>query len=411
MLYSHLQYRRFDGGAPRLIDGKTLLFQLQRTVDQAYRGGVRGSGATNDPWRLNSASAWLGCADRLTRDHHGDAFLTMGGRMLKKNARVYVSDEGPVWRYLQGQGAETPGSSKAYGGEAPTYQMAAQRVTRPHEVFPRSADEGVRAAGWNTVAHTPMLVRTMRHLLKHQEIPLLEGDRVSKHYARLQHSLPVLTGAMFLAEPARNLRAFPQNLMLLDLAERGVPLVQTEGSFYTVDRILWHPDALDMSQTRVVPESALPPQHPVQGPVGERRAIEQVLRRDQLHHVGGEMPSSPTRGGEIGGGKFPRVGAMPDQSRIPESKRAVAREGWLRGQLAFQNFDYIHRKEISVVVRWLSALCPYTFKAVTAEQFSGATVEVLRDLDVMFFEDARTALDMRHVQTLFRLRLGSLDLM
>jgi hypothetical protein len=387
-MFTHLQYLPLEPGPPRLIEGKNLLFLLQRSISARVSTNLSGTGSQKDPYRLNSAQAWLDCARILTQRHPGDAWVTMGGRMLKKNARAYISDEGPVWRYitppLGGLRFHDPVPEfreeyKAYSGKAPTYQMTAQRIVRPHEVFPRSKAEGVRAPGWNDVRYTPMMVRTIRHLLKHEQIPLLDNGHVSKHYSRLQHSLPVLTAAMFLAEPARNLRAFPINLMLLDLAERGIVLDTSDGhnDCLTFDRILWHPDALDVNSESAESDRSAPPTRSVMGPVSATdRAIRPVTERGKLHLVGGEMPASPTRGGEIGGGRKFVLGELPDQSKLPADRQATARDMWLSNKLRVQNYDYIFQKEVAVIVRWIAEQRPASFRAVNQSQFDNDTVVV-----------------------------------
>jgi len=328
--------------------------------------------------------------------------------MLRKDPRVYFSDEGPAWRYLQGLDEETPTDSKAHGGSAPTYQMAAQRIVRPHEVFPVSANKGVRTPGWGDVAHSPMVVRTMRCLLKREKVALFEEGRLNKQYSRLQHSLPVLAAAMFLAEPSRNLRALPINLMLLDLAERGIPIDSGLNSFFTMDRILWHPDAIDLDRS----QHTSTPSHSVVGPVANGRGVAQVQTRDKLHLVGGEMPASPTKGGEIGGGRAFKVeNYNKDESRIPENKRDTARQSWLRGQLQnqTQGFDYIFQKEVSVLIRWLATMRPYTFAPVRDSDLTGHEVEV-PNWNVLFYEkDDSETTDLRDIQVLFKMRLRTLD--
>jgi hypothetical protein len=292
----------------------------------------------------------------------------------------------------------TPAASKTYGGVAPTYQMAAQRIMRPHTVFPTTAEEGFVRDAWTDVGKTKMLVNAMRNLLRGESV-----GPVSTHYSRMQASLPVLVAAMFLAEPARNIRAFPLNLMLLDLAEAGTPLDPIARTTYTMDRILWHPEALDISQDTDSVEARSAPTTTVQGPVGARRAMGQVLKRDKLHLVGGEMPSSPTKGGEKGGVRLD-VGTPPDHAR----DRPQARRGWLEGRLRFQNFDYIHMKEIDVLTRWIARRRPHTFAAVDQDAFVGDTV-VVPDWDVLFYGNDQTATDLRDLANAIGRRLDDFD--
>ncbi len=201
-----------------------------------------------------------------------------------------------------------------------------------------------------------MVARAMRDIMKRQ----LKVS-VGKNYSRLQHGLPVFVAAIFLAEPSRNIRAWPINLMLLDIAESAVP-------GFTWGAILWHPLALQ-------PVGAFDPVHgpELRAPVGTAdfardwgvavraddkgrmaelgktdpaisRAMGPVTRAGQLHLLGGKMPSSPTKGGDIGSiSLYSNIVEPHAQSRNPQ--RMV--------KLAGARQDYIHAKEIEVVFTWL----------------------------------------------------------
>jgi hypothetical protein len=355
MLYEWLEYRPFSQDRVHLIEGIDLLFLLQRCVNLAARQPASGQGTQAEPWRPKSASEWLDCAGKAKGV--GEAWLAAGGRMLKMDGRLYFSDQGPAWRYKTGTGMQTPNEVKAYGGQAPTYRLAAQTVVRPRQVFPEADQRRMDALedavdndarhqlfapkSWKDVSKQPMLVRTIRNLLQGEKLSLMEDGKFNRDYSRLQQSMPVLTAAMFLAEPARNSRAFPINLMLLDLAERGM---------HTLDQILWHPQALfvDMAD-REKPDwiGNRPVKGTVYGPPGneaDQREVTPLQTLGKLHRVGGVMPASPTLGGTIGA-RSPEIEVNPHN---PRPAFAV---------------DYIHQKEISVLLQWLEMRWPAVWRA------------------------------------------------
>jgi hypothetical protein len=137
--------------------------------------------------------------------------------------------------------------------------------------------------------------------------------------------LPVLTGAMFLAEPRRNARAFAINLMLLDFAEALTPYGSKADKYFTWDKILWHPEALNVDSALPnwkVTANIIAVKKPQQGP-NEDGVVGPIQIIGGLHRVGGKMPASPT-GGATG-------------------KNAI-NPG---------SVNYVQSKEISVLVRWL----------------------------------------------------------
>ena len=407
-MYSHLQLLPYSGGTPRIIDGKILLFLLQKAVEDAPHARPAQTGESNDPYRPRSAAQWFGCTRSLTQSDN--KYLTMSGRMLKKDFRVYISDQGPVWRYKENMGLATPVTSKMYQGNPPTYQTAAQRIERPHEVFPRSHAEGVRKPSWSNIAKTRTLVRVMRRLLKGE--PIIGETGLSADYSRIQHSLPVLTAAMFWAEPARNQRALPINLMLLDLAECGIPMDPATGAPASLVSLIWHPDALDVTNSSSLSQRQREPSTPTFGPEEEQRhKLARVTRVDRLHYVGGVMPSSPTQGGEIGNSYTKQLQVAPDKdvSNVPPQHRQRALASFRKSQLRIQKYDFILQKEASVLCLWLSKLWPYTFRAVPSGQFVQTDVEEISELDVFYQEDYGLRLHLQLLKLGFERRCQTLD--
>jgi hypothetical protein len=82
----------------------------------------------------------------------------------------------------------------------------------------------------------------------------------------------------------------------------------------------------------------------IQGPVAAKRQMAGVRKIGDMHLVGGVMPASPTKGGDLGKLK----------PNIPKNKGKLPQ---------FAQFDYIHRKEISVLAQWCQAMEPGTWRA------------------------------------------------
>jgi len=230
----------------------------------------------------------------------------------------------------------------------PQYQLLAQRVVDPGLIYAKSAESvygGTRPAPWNEIRHSPLLAKAVRSLMKGESPSLTTGTGgYDKDYARKQLLLPVMTMAIFHAEPARNPRAWPINLMILDLAEAST-------ARFTWDAILWHPLAIPQAATtgagrvlttpmngprgqhaRAVPIVGRQPtaQEKIEHALAER-AIVPITNTLKLHLVGGLIPASPTDGGRIGG-----------------------RPLWSQNKFAAtQPFDFIHQKEIDVLLPWL----------------------------------------------------------
>ncbi|KQV61447.1 MULTISPECIES: hypothetical protein [unclassified Duganella] len=222
----------------------------------------------------------------------------------------------------------------------PEYQLLAQRMVDPGLIYDQSrqalaAGRGVpRAISWNDITRSPVIAGAIRKLMKGEKLAL------GKDYSRMQFLLPVTTMAIFHAEPARNARAWPINLMVLDLAEASTPN-------FTWGAILWHPLAIPRDATTGV-GMPVPPQTVIHGPIGNGRAMGQIDNTLKLHLVGGILPASPTKGGEIGGKQlFKPAKPLTAQAILHNAKQG-------HGDMHNSPYDFIHQKEVDVVLRWLT---------------------------------------------------------
>ncbi len=350
-----------------LVDGLHLLVLLQKLVDEAMRaGGSRpeGAGTAASPYVLRTNAHWLHAISMYKTEMSGTGLhYNLAGRLIKGDQRIYISDNGPVWR--KGISpfvatADSPARNSALAvtsaaalerwhanqtNDDPSYQKFAQRIARPWTIFSQNQQaqwmDDVHKFTWDNVGTNRMLSRSMRDIMAHRPMSLTtERGGYNRHYSRMQHMLPVLVGAMFLAEPVRNARAWPINMMLLDLAETS-KTINFHGSAVTWGSILWHPQALDVSRTNRARVDD-PVVGNVPGPRTEtdRTSLVNIPRLGSLHLVGGLLPASPT-----GGAKFGKAKVTPTASKI----------------------EFVHRKEIEVILTWLESRLVLTKRLTEAE--------------------------------------------
>ncbi|MFB9125615.1 hypothetical protein ACFFYR_21610 [Paraburkholderia dipogonis] len=337
-----------------MIDGLDLLRIVQKYCNRKVllSGHItcQGAGTAANPWRPLNIQHWFELACHV-KANKAIQYFAVAGRLIMRDIvhDLYFSDVGPVWR----QGVPAP--EVAFNASvAPTYRVGAQIMRAPQEVFPqnaawaREAKQGGVAAplplplSWNDATRQPAVIQAIRALLS-GAAPAMSTD-----YSRLQHSLPVFVCAMFIAEPARNIRAFLINLILLDLAERG---------HFTVGEMFWHPQAIDVDSAlagSVGWNGANTVVGHVDGPGAPRTTLAPVATLGELHHVGGIMPASPT-----GGGAHAKAEALVGKNNGARPAVVV---------------DFIHRKEISVVVHWLALRFPALWSAVLPGAALGAAV-------------------------------------
>ncbi|GHD60410.1 hypothetical protein [Jeongeupia chitinilytica] len=380
-------------GKEVLIDGIDLLRIVQkycnRKVDATRAISCVGEGTATEPWRPTSIQQWFELACHVKKNKAVQYFC-VAGRLIRRDIQhdLYFSDVGPAWKkwdpdadvaaiatanttaelnrhaaaaaFLHGDAErflEDANAADAHaadlqhridrnkqlafnGSVAPTYRVGAQIMRSPENALPQNAAWAAQAKAslgkawqvatpltWNDAARQPAVIQAIRNMLSGKAIPL------SKDYSRLQTALPVFVCAMFIAEPARNIRAFLINLILLDLAER---------RDFTIGEMFWHPEALNV-------DSALAKTPDwnghnfvaaeVHGPVVTRTNLDRVTTLGQLHLVGGIMPASPTNGGAKG--KVEALVGSQASSKAPK-----------------MDVDYIHMKEVSVLLQWIALKCP-----------------------------------------------------
>ena len=356
-------------GQELYLDGFHLLALCQKIIKQSQESDADGQGTPANPYVMKTPQQWISRWRASSRE--SIVYYKLAGRLISKNNKLYVGDIGPA--YLKGTSREDsvekaraiflkatrpdegPYMAVAnFNEEAkeswlkrntiddPTYRSGAQRIVDPGLIYESSAKTveklgGGRPAPWNDIASSPVIASTIRCLLSGTKIPLVFGNgKYDRNYSRKQFMLPVFTAAIFHAEPARNERAWPINLMLLDLAEAKTP-------GFTWESILWHPEAINpVANTKM--------DTPVIGPLGRNaneRALVAIDNTDKLHLVGGILPASPTGGGERG---KPSLYKEPKQLHPEAIKRGKVQGP---GQLYNVDFDYIHQKEIDVLLTWL----------------------------------------------------------
>lgn len=358
-----------QNGQSVYIDGFHLLALCQKLVRETQEAPPNGSGTADVPYVMTTPSNWI--ARWRASNREAEKYYKLAGRLILKNRILYVSDIGPAYlkgidrinsvdkakaRYLKDtrstDGPILPVANfndtakekwlKQNTMKDPTYRSGAQKIVDPGLIYEDSARTveqmgGGRPTSWREIRYSPIIAKAIRTLLRGDKLELVNSDgKYDRDYSRIQSMLPVFTMAIFHSEPARNERAWPINLMLLDLAE-----AQTAN--FTWDAILWHPEAINPVPGQVTVH--------VVGPMGRtsaERTIVNIGDKDKLHLVGGILPASPTAGGERG---KPSLYESP----TPLSPAAMAHGAVQKQGVFLKNipFDYIHQKEIDVLLKWL----------------------------------------------------------
>ena len=273
-----------------------------------------GNGSGPRPWKLpGDPKSWLGLAKSLRMNDEN--FFIIGGRYVRKHPKgYYMSDEGGVDPNPKKLASKEWGPAKG-----PTYPEYAQYyATTPKG---RMSD-----ADWSAAE-----VAKIRKILM--------GD-AGQGAADSTDSNPrsVLAATLFLAEPARNPRAFLANIMLFDLIEcqygyghLADPQYDPDGDgepvkgakAYTLQKALWHPDVIARRRTLSKPQK---------GSSGKGiRGTKNITSVNDLHLTGGKIPAAMTGSGY-----------------------SMVRDDIRPGQI------YTQAKEATLMIRWLSTLARYT---------------------------------------------------
>jgi hypothetical protein len=362
-----------DKHTNQYIDGMSLLalcqkIQLQISNLPEMNGRLIGEGTPSNPYIMSKPMDWIANLNSLQNHINKKLYYKLSGRLISKDQNMYISDVGPSYlqkstnldsaqatlphRFEEEVAPQFIGAKKnKFAGMSDrqiswvrsnslqnmSYRKYAKRIYRP-ELIHRT-DKQLRAQLAYQKEHekvnssligldnSRLITATIRNILSGNLVSTIQGFH--RHYARFQQLLPSLTATMFFAEPARNQRAWPINLMLLDLAETSQD--------YSFEKLLWHPLAVDKHGKNEIPEGVT-----IYGPEikndekkkvpKQARKIIEIKESSDLHHVGGLLPSSPTNGGFIG-----------KPSLIQKQKFSYINI----------QYDYIHQKEINVLFDWL----------------------------------------------------------
>jgi hypothetical protein len=289
-----------EKGYKAYIEGAYLLQLLEARVEKAAKqtppGGNGQSRTTPFLVDTMTASQWLGMIQAQKQNAGIPYYMNWNGRRLVINGRLYVYDDGKA-------GSTAP-KDEWNDGVPPTYRELSKQVLQ---------------LKLNELKNSQKFSQKLRVMFEKGN-----ADDVTASYGGM---LPTLAGAMLLAEPRRNWRAWPINWMLIDFAESLTPYGSKADKHFTWDKILWHPEALNVDSGAENPSvtARVLTKKPQQGPINNAGTMGTIDYAGGLHRVGGKMPASPTGGGTVGGA-------------------AVT-----------ANLNYIQRKEVSILVRWLAA--------------------------------------------------------
>ncbi|EAQ67559.1 hypothetical protein MED121_16569 [Marinomonas sp. MED121] len=416
-------------GQELYLDGFHLLALCQKLIREMKSLDAQGNGTPKQPYIMTSPEQWI--SRWRASGKEANKYYKLAGRLILKNHKLYVGDIGPA--YLQGTSredalnkaktqylkntspSEHPNMATAnFNTDAesawlkintmddPTYRSGAQRILDPGLIYEASSKTlekmgGGRPAPWTEVRYSSGIAQSIRTLLKGEKLALgFNNGKYDRHYSRKQFMLPVFTTAIFHAEPARNERAWPINLMLLDLAQ-----AKTEG--FSWDAILWHPQGINF-----IPNS--PVQGLVKGPRGknaDQRDMVNITNTDKLHLVGGILPASPTGGGERAKGSL-------FKEAKPLHPRAIER-GQVQGPGIIQKvpFDYIHQKEIDVLLTWLLRFPKIISHWSIVYDTSIGDEHLINPSDVLSAENTNplTAQGLKAIKSLIEERCTSFDYM
>ncbi len=314
---------RFDGVGTDYdwyVSGQDVLTMVKSAADGMSGHGTppATAGGTNaTAWALNDYSAWVGAWQRLLTDKAlvtRDIFFSAGGRILKKSAKpngdgFYMSDvllagtdptQGTVWNRHDGA------SYREYG---------------------RFMHDNMPVAPLEQVAWSKKIAGKLRKVLKGAK------DYSGKGSGAAQSALPVLAVTMFLAEPARNPRAWVIGQMMLDLiGEEYSAATLTHGpKRYLMDTVLAHPDRIDRGK-----RSASPPSKPQMGP--DRQRYHKV-RGARVDDPQGLAPVADVNALAKVEGKYP-----PSPGGSAATSMSIDVAG-----------DYIQMKEASIACRWVAS--------------------------------------------------------
>jgi hypothetical protein len=195
------------------INGKDLLQLAQYAIDGIDTSGFdpAGDGSYNRPWKLDGqVRTWLNMAKKIRSYVSDEKYFYICGRFVKKAGGYYMVDGGgDDGRYgYEPWDRKSPREGFDRGG--PSYRNYANRL----KSIQTKSSRGLTPEAWSKEK-----AEKLRRVLLAD--PLYEQRLKSKGNLTTGQLLPVIAATIFIAEPARNLRAFMVNKMLLDMMATG----------------------------------------------------------------------------------------------------------------------------------------------------------------------------------------------
>jgi len=294
------------------FNGSSLLQLVQEAVNTLETGSkgfslINAYASEGNPLKLERFSDWPNTWAALRR----------GGQSARESNSYFLIGGRTIQRIRAGQGGFADGfymMDKAYSG-ASRDPVWAKDTGASYKDF---AQFFVNNGGMK-IEQSEAITEELRKVLSGS------ADFSKSSRGQVTSALPMLAAAMFIAEPARNPRAFVIGLMLLDMVGRVYNSDLDQGTkFYTLDKMFAHPERLGVNTGKVQPG----PQVTTSYDPRKRKNVDRVTdpyaaSTTDVVYVEGKYSASP------------KLSSKTTQSV----------------DLAH---DYIQKKELSILVRWLA---------------------------------------------------------
>ncbi|GFM55778.1 hypothetical protein PSCICF_19560 [Pseudomonas cichorii] len=243
--------------APIIISGKELREKAWRILSSQVGTAPSGTGTPRDPFKVSTPEHWIYCARNPLKEHN--SWYKIGNRIIRRRK---------VNNYIEDWGSETElntlikSNADAAGNEA-------ERIFKENTKIPinkresaeelRKTNEKGRAKYLispgedNIRAHNAFKETSYQSIaISISTLPNDGGKAVSQEMRNLLSgkaatidggAISLATGAMFIAETARNPLSFLMGLVLLDLIESQATYGKNKK--YTWSNILWDPTLVE----------------------------------------------------------------------------------------------------------------------------------------------------------------------
>ena len=195
------------------INGKDLLQLAQYAIDGINTTGFDppGDGSYDRPWKLDGqVRTWLNTAKKIRSFARDEKYFYICGRFVKKAGGYYMVDGGGddgAYGY-EPWDKKSPGVNFDRGG--PSYRNYANRL----KSMQNNSSRRLSPEAWSKEKAEKLRKVLLADALYEQRLK-------SKGALTTGQVLPVIAATLFIAEPARNLRCFMVNKMLLDMMATG----------------------------------------------------------------------------------------------------------------------------------------------------------------------------------------------